>query len=316
MIYPLTRRNGVVTECAFAAEKQVGDKTCVYLQVHTLENGTYVIKNRLFDKDTRAPLPLPDGVSADFYTGSSIPLFQLITPNIVNSANPDSPLGISVFANAVDVLKGVDLVYDSYQNEFRLGKKRIVVPVGMAQLNCDETGMTPVFDDNDTEFYAFADRNLTDLREINMQIRASEHTEGLRQSLSLLSDLCGLGADRYRYGDTGLKTATQVISEESALYQNLKKHEIVLAKALTDLICAVLYLSGMTPDPMKVTVDFDDGIIHDREAEFEQNLRLVERGIMLPEEFRMWWFQESDEEAEKTVNKVEKVEKAEKAETV
>ena len=296
-IYPLSQKHGSVTECAFCSEKVIGKKACVYLQMHVLEHGMYVIKNRLFDKNTHAPISLPDGVVSDYYTGSAVPLFQLVTPNIVNSLDPDSPMGISVYANALDVVKGVDLVFDSYQNEFRLGKKRIVVPVGMAQLHCDDTGMTPVFDDNDTEFYAFADRNLTDIREINMDIRAEQHSEGLRQALSLLSDLCGLGADRYRYGNAGIKTATEVISEESALYQNLKKHELVLEAALRDLICAVLFLDGKTADKNKVTVDFDDGIIRDSQAEFEQNLRLVEMGIMKPEEFRMWWMQESEEEA-------------------
>lgn len=175
-------------------------------------------------------MPLPVGVAPEFDTGSITPMFQIITPNITNSLKPDSPMGISVFANAIDVLKGVDLVYDSYQNEFRLGKKRIVVPVGMAQLQNDQTGFMPVFDDNDTEFYAFTDKNITDLKEINMDIRAAEHTEGLRRNLNLLSDLCGLGRERYSHNDGTIKTATEVISEESALYQNLKKHEIILKK--------------------------------------------------------------------------------------
>lgn len=205
-------------------------------------------------------------------------MFQIVTPNIVNSVNLDNPMGISVFANAVDVLKGVDLVYDSYQNEFRLGKKRIVVPVGMAQLNSSDTGFAPVFDDNDTEFYAFTDKNITDLKEINMEIRAAEHTEGLKQNLNLLSDLCGLGSERYTYDRGGVKTATEVISEESALYQNLKKHEIILNRAICDLVRAVLFLDGKDTRGLAVKVDFDDSIIHDTSTEFEQNLKLVSAG--------------------------------------
>ena len=81
------------------------------------------------------------------------------------------------------------------------------------------------------------------------------------------------------------------------MYQNLKKHELVLESALRDLICAVLFLDGKTVDRNLVVVDFDDGIIRDSQAEFEQNLRLVEMGIMQPEEFRMWWMQESAQEA-------------------
>ena len=297
MIYPLSWNNGEITQCAFGSVKVIGNTECLYLQLHVLEDGFYVIKNRLFDRKNRQPLPLPKNVMPDFYTNSDTPLFQIVTPNITNSLNLDSPMGISVFANAVDVLKGVDLVYDSYQNEFRLGKKRIVVPVGMAQLNSEETGFAPVFDDNDTEFYAFTDKNITDLKEINMEIRAGEHTEGLRQNLNLLSDLCGLGSERYTYDRSGVKTATEVISEESALYQNLKKHEIILNKAICDLVRAVLFLDTGKAQAVDVKVDFDDSIIHDTASEFEQNLKLVAAGLMMPYEFRMWWFNESERQA-------------------
>lgn len=297
MIYPLSWDNGEINECAFGSLKVIDGKTSLYLQIHVLEDGAYVIHNRLFDAKNHQPLPLPEQVEADFYTGSEAPLFQIVTPNIVNSVNLDNPMGISVFANAVDVLKGVDLVYDSYQNEFRLGKKRIVVPVGMAQLNSSDTGFAPVFDDNDTEFYAFTDKNITDLKEINMEIRAAEHTEGLKQNLNLLSDLCGLGSERYTYDRGGVKTATEVISEESALYQNLKKHEIILNRAICDLVRAVLFLDGKDTRGLTVKVDFDDSIIHDTSTEFEQNLKLVSAGLMQPFEFRMWWFNESEEQA-------------------
>lgn len=297
MIYPLSWDNGEIKECAFGSVKVVDGKECLYLQLHVLEDGVYVIRNRLFDKNNRRPLPLPEDIAADFYTNSSVPLFQIVTPNITNNTDLDNPMGISVFANAIDVLKGVDLVYDSYQNEFRLGKKRIVVPVGMAQLNSDDTGFAPVFDDNDTEFYAFTDKNITDLKEINMEIRAAEHTEGLQQNLNLLSDLCGLGSERYDYDRGGVKTATEVVSEESALYQNLKKHEIILNRAICDLVRAVLFLDSGKAQTLEVKVDFDDSIIHDTATEFEQNLKLVSAGLMLPYEFRMWWFNESESQA-------------------
>ena len=301
MIYPLSWQGGTVTECAFGSTKVLGGKACLYLQLHVLEDGEYVIKNRLFDEKTKKPLPLPEGVVPEFKTGSIVPFFQLITPNIVSNGNLSSPMGSAVFANAIDVLKGIDLVYDSYQSEFRLGKKRIVVPVGMAQLESEKTGFTPVFDDNDTEFYAFADKNLTDLKEINMTIRANEHTEGLTQNLNLLSDLCGLGSSRYVQKDGVVKTATEVISQDSALYQNLKKHALILEKAICDLVRAVLCLDGANVENLAVSVAFDDGIIHDRNAEFDQNVRLVELGILAPFEFRMWWKNESESQAKAAV---------------
>jgi len=59
----------------------------------------------------------------------------LIDLNIANNMDLDSPMGIAVFANAIDQLKGIDITYDSYVNEFILGKKRIFVAPEMLSLN-------------------------------------------------------------------------------------------------------------------------------------------------------------------------------------
>ena len=49
------------------------------------------------------------------------------SPAIANNDDLPNPMGIPAFANAIDQLKGVDIAYDSYVNEFVLGKKRIMV---------------------------------------------------------------------------------------------------------------------------------------------------------------------------------------------
>lgn len=212
-------------------------------------------------------------------------------------------MGISVFANAIDVLKGIDLIYDSYQNEFRLGKKRIILPLTMAQIMRNENGDTiPVFDDNDTEFYAVKETdNFNQLKEINMEIRSESHLGALQNSLNLLSSLTGLGNDRFMFDKYNgeMKTATEVISEKSELFQNLKKHELILGAAIKKLYCAILYLNGKKIDETDIKIDFDDSIIQDKEKEFAQDLQLVSSGIMQKWEFRVKYFNESDEEAKK-----------------
>lgn len=267
-IFPLSFVNGKITECAFASRMHIHGEMHTYLNIHVLENGNYVVRNLLINERTQKQALLPNGVLEEFYTNSSIPLFQIIGPSIANNLCPDSPLGISVFANAVDVLEGIDLVYDSYQNEFRLGKKRIVVPLSMAKLEMEQQGeILPVFDDNDTEFYAFSGANPDDfsITEINMALRAEAHETGLQRNLDLLADICGLGSGRYHYTSGTLKTATQIVSEQSDLFRNLKKHELSAERAIRELVRAVLYLGGEDPDT-QITVNFDDSIIEDSET--------------------------------------------------
>lgn len=304
MIYPLSASGERITECAFCSKKVIGGKSCVYVQAHRLIDGEYVIFNRLFDEKTSKAVQLPDGILGEFRTGSSLPLFQIITPNIINNSDTFSPMGISIYANAISVLSGVDLIYDSYLNEFRLGKKRVYVPISMSQITKEEEGYsTPIFDDNDTEFFAMPDEVSEKLSETDFKIRSSEHTEGINTSLDILSDRCGLGTGRYVYHNSGVKTATEVISENSALYQNLSKHKLILSDAIKGLVRAILWLSEKVQD-VDITVDFDDSIIHDTAAEFSRNLQLVSSGLMAKWEFRAWWFGESEEQARAAISEI------------
>lgn len=264
MVYPLAWDNGRITQCAFGSERTAKQEKHVYLNIHTLERGRYVIENHLFRRNgtALAEIALPDDVKERVETKSPTPLFQIIRPNIANNFAPDCPLGISVYANALDQLEGLDLVYDSYCNEFRLGKKRITVPVTMARMAMEEDGsVTPVFDDNDTEFYAIpsVDQGENKIEEHNMELRYEAHEAGVQTALNLLSFKCGMGRDRYNFKDGEVKTATEVVSEKSDLFQSLKKHELLLEGALIGMTQAVAELLGL--GEQEVTVNFDDSII-------------------------------------------------------
>jgi len=282
MIYPLSYANGQISECAFASRMLIYGEMHTYLNIHIKEDGKYVVINKLICERTKKEAPLPKGLAERFYTNSDIPLFQILTPNIVNNICPDSPLGISIFANAIDILEGIDLVYDSYQNEYRLGKKRIIVPLTMAKIEMEQQGdILPVFDDNDTEFYAMstADPDNFSISEINMDIRADAHETGLQRNIDLLSDLCGFGSGKYTYQSGRVKTATQIVSEQSDLFRNLKKHELVAEKVIKDLVSAVLYLLGENPE-IEVIVNFDDAIIEDNESVASRALLEVQNNII------------------------------------
>lgn len=273
MIYPLAWENGDIIECAFGSNRKIDGEECIYIQMHVVENGQYTIKNRLVNAKSGLELEM-EGVASEVLTGSERPLFQIITPNIVNNVDLDCPMGISIYANAIDQLKGVDLIYDSYCNEFDLGKKRILVPASMAKVKMVSDGaMKPVFDTNDTTFYAINDDALDTVKEIDMTIRAEEHEKGLQRGLNLLSSKCGLGNDRYSFEKGTAKTATEVISEKSDLYQNLKKNEIPLKSALIGVVKGIAFLTGK--GDVDVDIDFDDSIIEDNNAVVDRNIQLV-----------------------------------------
>lgn len=295
-VFPLGMRGNEITECAFCSRLFRDGKTVLYVQAHTCEkDGSYRIRNAFFGEGGEE-MPLPDGVLPE--VRSKVRLFAVVTPNVVNKVELGSPLGASVFAGAIDNLCGCDLVFDSFCNDFQLGLKRIMIPVTMARMMTDEDGTTrPVFDENDVAFYAVPeDQKLT---ETDPHLRANEHIAALREQIDLLSDRCGLGTHRFCVdSNAGVKTATEVVSENSVLYQNLEKHRKVLERALETIARAILFLGGYKAyDTCALRVDFDDSIIQDKTAQKADDRLDVSLGVMPKWEYRAKWYGETEEKA-------------------
>lgn len=299
MIFPLSWDNGYVNECAFGSMRERDGNKQYYIQIHKLSNrGTYIIENHIVDAESGEDLELDAGMLSEVDTGIDMPLFQIITPNIVNNIDLDSPYGISIFGNAISQLKACDIAFDSYVNEFDLGKKRIMIPLSMAKIEMGSSGKArPVFDKNDTVFYATPGGRDGDgkLETFDPQIRADEHDKGINKALDLLSFKCGMGAGRYKFENGGVKTATEVISEKSDLYQSLKKHEIVLESALKGMVKAIGKLNDAEIE--NINVDFDDSIIEDKQSERQTDKGDIAIGAMGLVEYRMKWYGETEEEA-------------------
>ena len=136
LIFPLRWDGDHITECAFGSRQVLGQGQDAaegyYVQIHAREPEGYVIRNAFLDGEGNE-LPTPEGMVA-VTAPAPTPLFQILRPNVVNALDPDSPMGMSVFGMAIDQLKAADLVFDSYVNEFVLGKKRVMVPQSLASI--------------------------------------------------------------------------------------------------------------------------------------------------------------------------------------
>ena len=301
MIYPLAWDNGIITECAFASERKQGAKKYIYLNIHRKDGqGQYVVENKMFRRNgnTITPTDLPEGVADEVMTGSEVPYFQIITPNIVNNADLSSPMGISVYANAIDNLQNIDLVFDAYDNEFRLGKKRVLVPLTLTQTTMADSGVTkPVFDDNDVEFYVIdtGEQNTQKIEEMNGALRYDAFEAGIKTAINLAAYKCGFGENRYRFESGTAMTATQVISQDSDLFRNMKKHELVLDAALQGLIRAIAQMAGIGIG--EITIEFDDSIIEDEDKERQRFMQEIREGLRQPWEYRVKYFGEGEEQA-------------------
>lgn len=284
MIFPLKWRGQTVIDCAFGSRITLQDgKRGYYIQLHEqLPNQVYRIRNVYLNQEGKQ-IPAPEKVQESIITGSTAPLFQLIRPARVNTVDLDSPLGMSVFGDAIDPLRGVDLVYDSYLNEFNLGRKRCMVPQSMATMLQEKDGViAPNFDPRDTVFYVYEQSpdGKQDMRFIDPTLRVEEHTKALQQMLDLLSFKCDLGVGRFRFEGGTVKTAKEVIAQNSDLYQSIKRNEQVIESAVFDLIRALAFLSGhQNPAKLTPVITFDDSIFEDDDATATRNVLLANAGL-------------------------------------
>ena len=118
------------------------------------------------------------------------------------------------------------------------------------------------------------------MRFIDPTLRVEEHTKALQQMLDLLSFKCDLGVGRFRFEGGTVKTAKEVIAQNSDLYQSIKRNEQVIESAVFDLIRALAFLSGhQSPEKLTPVITFDDSIFEDDDATATRNVLLANAGL-------------------------------------
>lgn len=287
-IIPLTWENEIVKECAFVTVKYKKGQTYIYVAMHVLnKSGNYVIKNYMFkgkyNSFVEANEEEKEGFIDKFDTKGNIPWFAIITPNICNNIDSESPFGISVYANSIDTLKSLDNAYDGLDNEVIIGRRRMFVSSEMLSYDDGEGRM--VFDPSDISVYRMPQGFNKDsmIEHDDANLRTSSFIEAVNYQLNILSSKVGFGNERYKFDGQAIQTATGVISENSDMFRTIKKHEQVLESSLTTIVKAIAYASStfgnQTIDATKVTIDFDDSIIEDKGAEQIRAMQEVSQGL-------------------------------------
>lgn len=222
-------------------------------------------------------------------SGLEKPLFSYFRPNFSNNI-PDSniPLGISVFANAADTLKALDIAFDSFSREFVLGKKRIIVPSSCIQTVMDtETGEpTKYFDADDEAFVALKTNNVDDIKIVDntVELRVEEHVSAINALLNILCLQVGISAGSLSFDAVqGMKTATEVVSQESKTQRTVKSNKNVLAEVIENTVRSIFTLAaalGILPHRQyDLTVGWQDNVIVDDNTIIDNNIKLVSAGL-------------------------------------
>ena len=314
---PTAWDNSRVTAGIFISREARDGYYYTVVEWHRLDGNTYRVTNDLYRnpiKDTEEPqnilgwwyplnemYPLlsPDTTIYDVQNA----FFQYIKPFGANFADDNSPLGMSIYAPAMNTLHGIDIMFDSLQREFVLGKKRIIAPARAMKMSAGVNGGRPqrYFDADDEVWEALATDNPEDLKiyDNSVDLRVDQHITGINGDLSILCAQIGFDPGTLSFDATrGLKTATEVISENSKTFGTVKAHENIIRDSLRQMVDAIFELAvhygltweGKTIESLiaggyDVAVTFDDSIIEDKNAEINQGIALTGAGLMSKKRF-------------------------------
>src|SRR5690606_9422586 len=150
--------------------------------------------------------------------GITRPLFVYISPNTANHLDINSPLGVPIYAHAMDTVQALDVAFDSFEREFRLGKRRIIVPASAIRVVPDENGVRRRYFDANDEVYEAMNIGGIDSEKIvdnTVELRVEEHISAINALLNMLSIQVGFSAGTFTCDGQGVKTAKDEASQNS-----------------------------------------------------------------------------------------------------
>lgn len=292
---PVSWKNDSIFEAVFPFEFKKRDKFYTHLEWHLWEDGVYIIRNEVYESqngtDLGIKVPLsqhfPDLDEETVVKGLKRSIFSYFKPNTANNIDTASPLGISIYANALDTMRAIDTAFDSFHREFRLGRKRIIVPQHMVKVVYDEHGQPRrYFDDTDETYESFNGANMDDskIQDISVELRVEEHIAAINALLNIYAMQTGFSSGTFTFDGQSMKTATEVISEQSKTFKSKQSHEVIVEAALQELIGSIVVLAELyniipSVKNYEITVTFDDSIAEDKGEEIKQQTNLVAAGL-------------------------------------
>jgi len=289
-ILPLRVERGIVTEAAFVSECMMEGKPAVYLQTHTGNETRRTIRNEWFrvtDGVSGAPvfeaLQAPPGTAESITVEGSPPWFTLFSPAAVKNLDGGTGLGMSVFAEALSEAQGIDLAFDNYREDIRLGHKKIFYSADICRKVVDQEGVEhsiPPDDDVQSQFVTLPQKEgsldqSSEYHEYNPDLRVEQNHKAVQDMLNLFSFKCGLGCHRYNFELGNVTTATEYNGSRQDLVASANKNQIPIEGALVGIVRAILWaaknLQGAAVDPeTPISVDWDDSYITDAETRMSQ----------------------------------------------
>ena len=305
--------SGKITGAVFLDRVHDGKKVYTRIEKHSIKHDVYTIENSVFmslgGSDLGRSVGLSEveawrGLDAKVkITGLSRPLFAYFSMPMANNVDTASPLGVSVYSRAEKLMEDAQKQYERLIWEFESGERAIYV---------DETALKRVRGEKaqlpDKRLYRMINSENDLFEDWTPDFRDEAILNGLNEMLRRLEFSCGLAYGTLSDIQRVDRTAEEFRASRQRSYAQVLDIQTSLREAMETLVDAMdsladLYALAEYGD-VNVSFEFDDSIAADRQVEFEEKMRLTEKGIMQPWELRAWYFGETADTAKRKITHV------------
>ena len=266
----------------------------------TKDKNLYRITNELYKSDTGESLGqrvnlqelYPDLEPVTVLKDLSRPLFTYLKTPGMNNKDINSPLGLSIFDNAKTTIDFINRTYDEFMWEIKMGQRRVIVPEQLTQLKVQDTQGNITFKhrfDVEQNVYMQVGAGNMDsgnIVDLTTPIRSSDYISAISEGLKLFEMQIGVSSGMFTFDGQGVKTATEIVSENSDTYQMRNSIVALVEQSIKELCVSMCELGkafglykGNIPELDDISVNLDDGVFTDRHAELDYWMKMVAAGF-------------------------------------
>ena len=343
--YPLAfNANGDITEAAFIQTKAEKDRVYRRLEYHKWSGNKVEIFNKAFrsqngsTEETSNNLELGEEISlkdipewADLQPKVTIknvtrPLFVYFRMPEANTVDTTSPLGVSGFARAEKLIKDADMQYSRLLWEYEAGEMAIDIDRDALKIEDDGRG----YEHTSRPYLQERLMRKVDLgstgdtyNPFNPTLRDASYLQGLNSIYMKIEDVLSMSRGTISDATQEAKTATELkILKQRAYQANLRiqkalEEQLKNSVYIMDVYCTLYNIIGditFTEDGVPldtnkgqwdISFEWDDSILTDVDEELNKRINLMSNGIMSKVELRMWYFGETERQAQEALTKVQ-----------
>ena len=297
---PIAFVGKTMTSAIFVSKKTIGNACFTLIEYHDFnaENHTHTIKSKICKslnseiigwECSSNEVPEWSGlVSEIVFKNVDKPLFSYFRVPSANDIDLDSPLGVSVYARAVDLIRQADEQWARIEWEYESKETALDVSEDMIKENALPKRKNRIYrkydvDNLDGNFYNI----------FSPEIRDSAQFNYFNRILQRIEFNCGLTYGTLSDPQTVEKTAEEVRTSKQRSYTQVSAIQRNLESAINNLFYAVsVYakIGGISDKNAEIICTWGDGILEDTDKEFQRRLQMVNAGILTKEKFISWYF--------------------------